>query len=149
VHHHEAARSGKQLAHFSKSDLIAGEDEDIESDVLAENALYEGVVIFFGIGEMGNVLALAQLLGRSHLLLEIWPYGNSGASRARISHQIHDSRREDGYLSHADRNIDGLTQTAVLSLIDVDISFGAQIFNPGDDRVAIFAEWHYEALVDI
>jgi len=78
VHHHEAARSGKQLAHFSKSDLIAGEDEDIESDVLAENALYEGIVIFFGIGEMGNVLALAQLLGRSHLLLEIWPYGNSG-----------------------------------------------------------------------
>ena len=102
VHDNEAARSGEELAHLSKSDLIAGEDEDIESDVFAENALYEGIVVFFGIGEMGNVLALAQLLRRSHLLLEIWPYGHSGASRARISNQIHDSRREDGYLTHAD-----------------------------------------------
>lgn len=95
VHHHEATRSGKKLAHFSKSYLIACEDEDIESDVFAENALYEGIIIFLCIGEMGNVLALAQLLRRSHLFLKIGPNRNSRASRTGISNQIDDSGRED------------------------------------------------------
>ena len=41
MHDYETAGSGEKLAHFSEPYLIACEDEDIESDVLAEDALDE------------------------------------------------------------------------------------------------------------
>ena len=149
VHDHETTWSGEKLAHFSKSYLVACEDKDIESDVLAEDALDERIVVFFSICEIGDVLPLTQLFRWSHLLLKIWTNRHSWATRAWIPNQVHYPCRQDGYFSHADRNIDSLTQTTVLSLTNVNISLGSQIFDPGDDVLSILTEGDNEAFVDI
>jgi NAD(P)H-hydrate repair Nnr-like enzyme with NAD(P)H-hydrate epimerase domain len=59
MHNDEPPRSSKEITHFSESDLVASEDENVQDDVLSQYALDERVVVFLGIGEVGDVLALA------------------------------------------------------------------------------------------
>lgn len=73
MHDHEASRSSKELTHFSEAYLVASENEDVEDNVLGHHALDVGVVIFFSISEVRNVLTLTQFLWRTHLLLEVRP----------------------------------------------------------------------------
>jgi hypothetical protein len=149
VHDHETSRSSKELAHFSESYLVTSENEYVKHNVLGQNTLDIGIVVFFGIGEVRNVLTFTQFLRRAHLLLEVRANGHSRTSCTRVSHQVYNSGRQSGYLSHRDGDIERLSKTTVLSLIDVNMSLGSQISDAGKNRITVLTQWHDEAFIDV
>lgn len=91
MHDDESSRTDEKLTHFSEADFIEGEDEDIEHYMFIHDSLDERVVVVLGACEVFDVLASAQLLGRSHLFFEICGNGNSWTDCAGIAHLVYDT----------------------------------------------------------
>lgn len=100
MHDHKASRCSKELAHFGEAYFVAGKDEYVQYNVLSQHTLDEGIIVFFGISKVRNVLTFTQFLWRAHLLLEVRSYSHSRTSCARVSHQIYYSGGQSGNFGH-------------------------------------------------
>lgn len=137
MHDEIASRGDEKVTHLCEPYLIEGKYKNVKDDVPSHHSFRKRVIVVFGSSKVLDVLTLTEFLRRAHLFFEICADGHSWSDCAGVSNEVDNSRGDCWYLNHWDWYVEGLSKTAVSSLVDVNVLVWSQISDSSGDNLSM------------